>query len=921
MKKIIELKNAEWIAFLLGAVLVILYLYSNVWFEGYKLSNTNLMYDSEPWNSYGVETEGPVLSDSVDSLLPSVYGLYQKDSIGLWNKDLALGAEEEVSYLIYPLYYLFALPLEYAVILRSIIKFALGFIGMYFLCREYRLNRWISAFAGISYTFSSFCVMWHFWPHSDAAVFTPFLILFTKRMVDRINIKDMLLTAVFMALMLVSGMPTVAAYAIYLAGAYVLFMAPAAYWKNKKKILHVYLLFGISVLITVLLSAPYTISLVTSVSDNGYAGSRTGQATQILEFKYLRTLIFPYFREALSSHENEATLFIGIPALAALILTPVRFFKKKNIKFWSIACAVVFLLIFTHVFDFIFTRLPAVNTSLKFRLISLFVFIAPLIAAMNIQDIVSNVKVYKNKIGFYILCAAAILGMYCLKFSWMPGFGEPELFYSTLVVIIITAVLIGLLFIVKDKYICLIFLTVCVVSSVGFAKEYLPMIDKDSPIIPEATDTIKFLQKNTENEERIYPIGDWTLFGNSNVYYDLNSINTHNFVNTNSDMQAYMTNIDDDFYTTATRTAAQDVENINLLKYLGVKYIVGSADENGWQPDTDSGLTPVGFITDGCTVSQEFTCDREGLVSIKFMAATYSEVLEEGHLFMKLERTDNNQAVAEEIIELSSVQDNSMVPLEFDIQMSDNVAYRLSITTDITDEKPFTVYMVNGDAYSGELTVDGESVNGDLFIQVYYSTVDYVEGVKAFEGNDGLTVIELDEYTDKVELAENVIVASEADILDKMKAGYEKNVIYLPEDAAGAEYAYSEKELADSEWLSIEAYKDDYVKVRANIDQARFLILNDYYNENWKVYVDGEPAELDKANYLMRAVYIQEAGEHIIEFKYHPDLTIILLYISAVTAAAVILFFVFAEVIQKRSADRKNRNICRTGRKTMEEQK
>jgi len=47
------------------------------------------------------------------------------------------------------------------------------------------------------------------------------------------------------------------------------------------------------------------------------------------------------------------------------------------------------------------------------------------------------------------------------------------------------------------------------------------------------------------------------------------------------------------------------------------------------------------------------------------------------------------------------------------------------------------------------------------------------------------------------------------------------------------------------------------------------LLLNDKYDPNWQVTVDGQPAALLRCNYLMRGVAVP-AGAHRVEFQFAP---------------------------------------------------
>ena len=56
-----------------------------------------------------------------------------------------------------------------------------------------------------------------------------------------------------------------------------------------------------------------------------------------------------------------------------------------------------------------------------------------------------------------------------------------------------------------------------------------------------------------------------------------------------------------------------------------------------------------------------------------------------------------------------------------------------------------------------------------------------------------------------------------------------------------------------------------------SIDYAAVLLLNDQFDSNWNVTIDGQPATLLRANNHARAVYLSESGKpRVIVFDYHP---------------------------------------------------
>lgn len=67
----------------------------------------------------------------------------------------------------------------------------------------------------------------------------------------------------------------------------------------------------------------------------------------------------------------------------------------------------------------------------------------------------------------------------------------------------------------------------------------------------------------------------------------------------------------------------------------------------------------------------------------------------------------------------------------------------------------------------------------------------------------------------------------------------------------------------------ITRYDSQHVQIATHSDAPAVLMLNDANYPGWRVYLDGKPAPLLKADYLFRAVVLP-AGNSVVEFAYEP---------------------------------------------------
>lgn len=85
--------------------------------------------------------------------------------------------------------------------------------------------------------------------------------------------------------------------------------------------------------------------------------------------------------------------------------------------------------------------------------------------------------------------------------------------------------------------------------------------------------------------------------------------------------------------------------------------------------------------------------------------------------------------------------------------------------------------------------------------------------------------------------------------------------------------------------------KDIALKTDAPTDTV--LLLNDRFEPNWKVWVDGKPEALLRCNYLMRGVHLAP-GQHNVEFRFLPPLKTLPISTAGIGLGVVLLCGVIA---------------------------
>jgi hypothetical protein len=92
--------------------------------------------------------------------------------------------------------------------------------------------------------------------------------------------------------------------------------------------------------------------------------------------------------------------------------------------------------------------------------------------------------------------------------------------------------------------------------------------------------------------------------------------------------------------------------------------------------------------------------------------------------------------------------------------------------------------------------------------------------------------------------------------------------------------------------VKYESYAPKHIVLSARANGPAVLLLNDKYDPNWKVTMNGQPVKLLRANFIVRGVFLDKAGEHRVEFKFQPPLTGLYISLAALLAGLGVLGYV-----------------------------
>ena len=104
----------------------------------------------------------------------------------------------------------------------------------------------------------------------------------------------------------------------------------------------------------------------------------------------------------------------------------------------------------------------------------------------------------------------------------------------------------------------------------------------------------------------------------------------------------------------------------------------------------------------------------------------------------------------------------------------------------------------------------------------------------------------------------------------------------------------------DAGTVEFTSYAPKQIVLQAKAGTPAVLLLNDRFDPNWKVSVDGKPGHLLRCNFVMRGVYLQP-GTHTVEFRFQPPSDTLYVSLAAIVVGLLLLGYL-AVGTQRRPA-------------------
>jgi hypothetical protein len=600
----------------LFALFVLAYLWPAL-IGGDVLSPASILYGVAPWKSFqpanGINYYNFLLSDFATSYYPwetFARQLVHSGTFPAWNPNALTGTpfftNPGVGWLGPFNLPLWILPLNYGLGVGAGLKLWTAAFGTYLLARELRLDFWPGLLAGVSFALCAFNVVWlSHGAHVSVAVWLPWLVWLTERVVRRGGRAEGVFLAMVTAMALAGGHPGTQVHV--LAGTLLyglvraLTLTDLPFSLRLRRLGTIVAGLGVGVLLMAVVLIPAELSsagtMGREVRRNGGGDALIGH---ILPLSALRTSLFPNWwgrpSEALltgPANYNERTLYAGaltlVLAILALVSPGAWRRKAPFIPLLALGILVPFNAPVIH--DAV-VRLPGFNHIQNQRLLMWSAFAVAILGAFGLQAVLGAPR--RQARAAAVVCLAALAGVAAmLTISREPGDVGGALHHlvdrfagATDGSLALASVLSWLLFVAAAAVVLVLVRmrprrtwiagTFAVIAAAAdlllFAHAYQPM-GPGAMVFPPRTPAIALLQQHA-GDGRIAGVGD-ALYNDYSTVYGLHDVRGHDVPQPS--LRYYrlwqLVRPEQDMLRGLAMPALSPV-GLNVLDLLGTRYIV-----------------------------------------------------------------------------------------------------------------------------------------------------------------------------------------------------------------------------------------------------------------------------------------------------------------------------------------------------------
>lgn len=164
-------------------------------------------------------------------------------------------------------------------------------------------------------------------------------------------------------------------------------------------------------------------------------------------------------------------------------------------------------------------------------------------------------------------------------------------------------------------------------------------------------------------------------------------------------------------------------------------------------------------------------------------------------------------------------------------------------------------------------------VNNDSNVNQVFDLLNVKYKIKVDDKNKSMTLSNNEGYLPRAKMFYDVKIISDENQLKEFMKGKEYdffNTLVLEKSPVNMSLPKSDSSLKINSTVNITEYGLNKIKLEVDTEENGFLFLSEIYYPDWKVFIDGRESEIYRADYSLRAVYL-EKGKHSVEFVYDSE--------------------------------------------------